>query len=322
MALSKDVAILSIRSLSGGGGGSDVPIATTERAGKVKPDGVSITVENDGTIHSVGGTLTNPLTTAIEVGGIDAGSTYPKGTTYETLFNDLLNPTLYPTYTPPSASLSYSADTYYAVGDSIPAKSATLTYNAGAITLNGLKQNDRGGAATGYAIATTGADTEYSDSSESSGVFSVPALTRSTKGVVKIEGTVSYAQGAQPLDSKGNNYDSPLPAGSVKASKTINFIQAYFYGKSAGSTISDFTGLTKSVTAKVQKSFKFTTNNEYMVFAYDSSYGNLSSILDPNGFETISGWNKSTVVVDGFSYFVYVSADPTTDTNAQFTFKY
>ena len=322
MALSKDVAILSIRSLGGGGGGSDVPIATTERAGKVKPDGVSITVENDGTIHSVGGTLTNPLTTAIEVGGIDAGSTYPKGTTYETIFNDLLNPTLYPTYTAPSASLSYSVDTYYAVGDSIPAKSATLTYNAGAITLNGVKQNDRGGAATQYAVATTGADTEYTDSSASSGSFSVPALTRSSKGTIVLTGTVNYAQGAQPKDSKGADYQTPLPAGSVTASKTVNFIQAYYYGKSANSTISDFTGLTRSVTAKGEKKFSFTTNNEYMVMAYDASYGNLKTILDPNGFDVTSGWTKSSLTVGGLSYFVYVANDPTTDTNAQFTFKY
>lgn len=322
MALSKDVAILSIRSLSGGGGGSDVPIATTERAGKVKPDGVSITVEDDGTIHSVGGTLTNPLTTAIEVGGIDAGSTYPKGTTYETLFNDLLNPTLYPTYTAPSASLSYSADTYYAVGDSIPAKSATLTYNAGAITLNGVKQNDRGGAATQYAVATTGADTEYTDSSASSGSFSIPALTRSSKGTIVLTGTVNYAQGAQPKDSKGADYQTPLPAGSVTASKTVNFIQAYYYGKSATSTISDFTGLTRSVTAKGEKKFSFTTNNEYMVMAYDASYGNLKTILDPNGFDVTSGWTKSSLTVGGLNYFVYISNDPTTDTNAQFTFKY
>lgn len=38
-----------------GGGGGDVPIATTEVAGKVKPDGSTITVDTDGTIHAVGG---------------------------------------------------------------------------------------------------------------------------------------------------------------------------------------------------------------------------------------------------------------------------
>ena len=33
----------------------EVPVATTETAGKVKPDGTTITVDEDGTIHSVGG---------------------------------------------------------------------------------------------------------------------------------------------------------------------------------------------------------------------------------------------------------------------------
>lgn len=39
----------------GGGGGGDVPIATTTTPGIVMPDGTSITIDADGTIHSVGG---------------------------------------------------------------------------------------------------------------------------------------------------------------------------------------------------------------------------------------------------------------------------
>ena len=269
-----------------------------------------------------GGELTNEIDAVISVGGITSGTTYVAGTPIETILADMLEPTLYPTYTAPSASLTYGASANYAVGATVSAMSATLSYNAGAITLNGAKQNNRGGAATNYAIATVGADTEYSDSSASSGSFSVPTLTRSTKGTIVVTGTVSYAEGPQPKDSKGNDYQTPLPAGSVSSSKTLNFIQPYYYGKSASATVSNFTGLTQSVTAKGNKTFSFTTNNEYMVFAYDSSYGNLSSILDSNGFETISGWTKNTLTVSGFSYFVYVSNSPTTDTNAAFTFKY
>lgn len=268
------------------------------------------------------GSLSKAITAAIEVGGIDVGDNFAIGTSYDDMWDALLNPTLYPTFTNPSASLSYSADTYYEVGTSIAAKTATASLNRGAITPAYGTSGYRSGAATNYAIATSGADTEYSDSSTSSGSFSVPALTRATKGNIVLTATVSYAAGEQPKDSKGNNYDSPLAAGSKTASKTMQFIQPYYYGKSSTSTVSSFTGLTKSVTAKGQKQFKFTTNNEYMVIAYDSSYGNLSSIIDPNGFETISGWTKSTLTVGGFSYYVYVANSATTDTNAQFTFKY
>lgn len=42
----------------GGGGTSDIPIATTTTAGKVKPDGTTITITNDGTISAVGGGTT------------------------------------------------------------------------------------------------------------------------------------------------------------------------------------------------------------------------------------------------------------------------
>ena len=268
-----------------------------------------------------GGELSKEIDAVIAVGGITSGTKYSVGTPIENILSDMLEPTLYPTFTAPSASLSYSEDTYYAVGATIAAKSATVSYNAGAITLNGTKQNNRGGAATGYSLATVGADTENS-SSGASGSFSVPPLTRSTKGTIKITGTVSYAQGAQPKDSKGNDYQSPLPAGSVSSSKTLNFIQPYYYGKSASSTISDFTGLTADVSAKGNKTYNYTTNNEYMIIAYDSSYGNLNTILDGNGFDVTGGWTKSTLTVGGFSYFVYIANSPTTDTNAPFTFKY
>ena len=268
------------------------------------------------------GTISRAITAAIDVGGVDAGDTFPQGTSYDDMWDALLNPTLYPTYTPPSADISYSADTYVAVGSTLAAKVAYVGFDRGSIDLNDVEQNKRAGVATQYAIATVGADTEYSDTSASSGSFNVSALTRSTKGTIKITGTVSYEQGPQPKDSKGNDYGTPLAAGSVSATKTINFIQPYYYGKSATATISDFIGLTADVKAKGQKTYKYTTNNEYTVIAYDSSYGNLTSILDGNNFETIGGWTKSTVTVDGFSYFVYVQNSPTTDTNAPYTFKY
>lgn len=266
--------------------------------------------------------LSDDLTTAISVGGIDSGVTYEAGTPLETLFRDLLEPTLYPTLTNPSASISYTTMQYCEVKGSIEAIKSTILLNRGNISPSYGTSGYRSGAATGYSIASSGADTEYSDSSASSDTFNVPALTRSTKGTIVLTGTVSYAQGEQPKDSKGNNYQSPLPAGSVSASKTVTFIQAYFYGASNSSTVSDFTGLAKSVTAKGQKTFNFTTNNQHMVFAYDSAYGNLKSIIDGNGFDVTSGWTKNTVTVDGFTYNVYVADSATTDTNAPFTFKY
>lgn len=271
---------------------------------------------------SGGGSLTRQITAAIDVGGIDSGTVYPVDTPLENILSDLLEPTLYPTLTAPSTSLTYGSNQYYAVGGTVAALTATIALNRGSINPAYGTTGYRSGVATGYAIATSGADTEYSDSSDSSGSFNVPALTRATKGTIIVTGTVNYAAGEQPKDSKGGDYESALPAGSVTANKTLTFIQPYYYGISNSDTVADFTGLTESVTAKGQKTFNYTTNNQYMVFAYDSSYGNLKTILDGNGFDVTGGWTKNTLTVDGFSYFVYVANSPTTDTNAPFTFKY
>lgn len=54
---------------TGGGGTGDVPIATTTTTGKVKPDGTTITITDDGTISAVGGggsTPANMVTTDTE----------------------------------------------------------------------------------------------------------------------------------------------------------------------------------------------------------------------------------------------------------------
>ena len=266
--------------------------------------------------------LTRSITSAIDVGGISKDTTFAEGTALTDMWAYLLEPTLYPSYVAPSAALAYQFDSYYEVGATIPARTATVTYDAGAIVIGSTVQNHRGGAATQFAVDTTGADTDYNDTDPSSGTFSVPALTRSTKGQVKIFGTVSFSEGPQPKDSKGNDYGTPLPAGTVSASKTANFIQAFFYGVADSVPIADFTGFTKLVQPKANRTFNFTTNNQYMVVAYDSSYGNLTSILDGNGFEVIGGWTKSTLVVNGFTYNVYTANSPTTDTNAPFTFKF
>lgn len=300
----------------------DVEITDVEDGQTLKWDETASKWVNASGGSGGGGTTTKAITAAIDVGGISEGTSYPVDTPLEDILADLLEPTLYPTLTAPSATLTYSANQYYAVGATVTAAAATVALNRGSISPAYGTSGYRSGTATGYSISTSGADTEYSNSSVDSGTFNVPALTRATKGTIVLTGTASYAAGEQPKDSKGADYDSPLEAGSVSATKTLTFIQPYYYGVSNSATISDFTGLTENVTAKGNKTFNYTTNNQYMVFAYDASYGNLKTILDGNGFDVTGGWSKSSLTVGGFNYYVYVANSPTTDTNAPFTFKY
>lgn len=270
-----------------------------------------------------GGELETDIVVNNPIGRYANGDTIAAGTDFETIFRGMLTNVYYPTLTNPSVSLTYNLPTYAKVGSTITSRAATLNFNQGSINPQYTATSPyRSGAATNYALATTGADTEYSDSSTSSGSFTVAALTRATKGDITITGTVSYAAGVQPKDSDGNDYDSPLPAGSVTTSKKVSFIQPFYWGVADSKPIADFTGLTESVTAKGNKTVSYTTNNQFMVFAYDASYGNITSILDPNGFEVIGGWTKTNLTVDGFNYFVWTADLATTDTGANFTFKF
>lgn len=284
------------------------------------------TGDNDLVEKSGGGSaeLQVAMTITKSLGGITASVAQPKvyavGTALETILNDLLCEVVTPTYVAPSASMTQYATTIYAIGATVSAKTITVTYDAGAINLDGVKQNDRGGAATNYAIATSGADTEFSDSDASSGVFSVTALTRATKGNIVITGTVTYAQGAQPKDSSGANYGQPLDGGTTTTTQTLEFIIPFYYGVSDTATVSSLSGLSTSLQKKGNRTFTFTQNNQYAVIAYDSTYGNLSKIIEQStGYDVISGWTKYT---DISGFYVYVENSPHTSSSSSYTFQF
>lgn len=265
------------------------------------------------------GKMGEDFTTNIAVGGIPEGTNISKNDTIVSVLKRMMVTTYYPTFTAPSASVTWGT-TLAEVGMPVT-ENAKVNFNAGAITLQGTKQNNRAGAATGYTLTSTGATTNL-DLSNDNGTFNSASVVRATKGNVVITGTVDYAEGPQPLDSDGKNYGEKLAAGSVSGTKTIEFILPFYWGASDDATITDFTGLTKDLSKKGTKTYNYTTNDQYIVFAYDSSYGELTSILDQNGFETISGYDKSTITVGGQSFNVYVSQLATTDNAAANTFKF
>lgn len=265
-----------------------------------------------------GGELTTDLPVALDVGGIKKSKTYPAGTSVEQIFNDLLNPVQNPTLTPPSATLSGIFPSMVKVGTEISAQTATVGLNRGRINPQyQATESYRSGAATGYALALSGASVTYSDNNNT-GSFGVPAFTRNSKGNVTVTATASYGAGCQPTNSIGEPYESPLAAGSVSTTKTIQFVIPFKYGVVSDRTVIDLNSLTDDVSGKASKSYTFATNNEYMVVAYDSAHGELSEIIDPNNFDGTSGFEK---VVMG-DYFVYVSKSPTTDDSATYKFNF
>ena len=273
------------------------------------------------------GTLGQAITASVDVGGIDKGTVFPYGTNYDEMWLNLIDPSVKPTIINPSVTVpEIDFENFHPIAEAIPSQTVHVVYDPGAIMLGDTKQADRAGAATEYRIEIEyfefgkSMSTTVFDQINATGTFTIPTLAG--KGNYWWFVTVYTEPGVQPKDSRGNDYGKPYTSTSITIDPKLRFINPYYYGVSDAATISSVSGLTQDVTAKENKEYAFTTNNQYMVIAYTSGHGNLTSIRDTNGFETISGWNKSTITVNGQSYYAYVSKTPTTDTNAKFIFEY
>lgn len=96
---------------------------------------------------------------------------------------------------------------------------------------------------------------------------------------------------------------------NVSKSISYTFVSPYYVGVSSTDTLTetDIKALTKKVEVKGNKTINYTTAQSYMVFAYPSSYGAISSIIDQNGFNVTDSFTKSTVTVNSVEYYVYCS---------------
>ena len=96
---------------------------------------------------------------------------------------------------------------------------------------------------------------------------------------------------------------------NVSKSVSYTFVNPYYVGVSSTEKKkkTDIKALTKKVEVKGNKTINYTTSQSYMVFAYPSSYGAISSIIDQNGFNVTDSFVRNTVTVNSVEYYVYVS---------------
>ena len=175
--------------------------------------------------------LADNIATVNDLGGIPAGTTVAqlKNKTFSQLFDELIFPTVNPTFDAPIASLSLKSTsttpTIQEVGTkgaSVPtAASFNAGYNPGAIKIAGVKKQNRGGAfdlANSFIYINIPTNREFP--------------TEIPEGTITYKYRAGYTQGPQPLDSKGNKYQTPLPAGTVDSDAvTINGVYPYFTNK-------------------------------------------------------------------------------------------
>lgn len=180
---------------------------------------------------------------------------------------------------------------------------------------------------TNYNLTFNWAVNKTPDTLSLTSPFSSPSIGTGDTSYIEPAFTVTNTTGAE------STYTWTLNAtdsqGSDSSSKIIRWVYPFFYGADS-SDLSGGTGienLTKSVSRKGDKTFGINATNEFIYFAYPASYGNLSIILDGNGFNVTSSFTQYTANVTppvsgvARSYNIYKSNSVTT-INQNFQFKF
>lgn len=176
--------------------------------------------------------LSDDIATVNALGGIPAGTTVAqlKNKTFSQIFDELIFPTVNPTFEGPSAYLSLKSTATTPIiqevgttGASVPVGASFNTiYDAGAIKIAGVKKQNRGGD------LRPNESFIYINNTPTNKKFP----TEIPEGSIIYKYRATHGPGPQPLDSKGNHYQTPLPAGPVdSAAVTINGVYPYFTNK-------------------------------------------------------------------------------------------
>lgn len=210
--------------------------------------------------------------TETKVGGITQGKQYASGTSFETIFRDMLNPTLNPDITAPSASISGGTPYILEVGTS---KNVTFTinFNKGKIhPLYGtepLVDADRAGDAEEYKL--------NGGTAQVTNTFTNITVDKDNATFVA---NVKYAASSvQPKDSKGNNYLTPLASGNVNTA-----ILTYSFTNTIWSNVADITDIRKIEPTTIKYSDKQAT----LEFP-------AATIANPETFDVPSSWSVTSI---------------------------
>ena len=269
----------------------DVNIATVDAVGTVKPDGTTITIADDGTITAVGGggsaSLTEDITTNIEVGGIKPGTLLGTGLTLDEYVR-----MVHVTYLAPGVTLTITpSTTLYKVGTTVTGLVAkvTVTKKSEDITKIEFLVND---------------------------VVKETVTTDVANG-----GTFSYTVDDFTTDTtiKAIVYDT---SSNVPKTSTVKFVSPYYCGTTDDVPTADtIVTLTELVEAKGSKTRTITCANQHVVIAYPASYGKITSILDGNGFENLTDYTNIQETINDVSYEIYYTTGKKTLTNFKYTYK-
>lgn len=247
------------------------------------------------------------VSTVEKLGGIAAGTTVENltGKSYNEILDILIFPTVNPTFTNPTASISLKGySSVQEIGAVAPTSAQfSVSYNPGQITLAGKKQANRGGAQ------------KMEESKILYGSSKTETLpSKVEKGSMRYYYKAAYEQGPQPKDSKGNNYGTPLAAGAVESGAvTVTGYYPAYSGLISTNTVTEtvIKSMTKTISGKKTITVSGPISEQYICFAAPIEW-TVANIKDSNNFDVTSSYTKNTVSVTGLdgkatNYTVYLS---------------
>ena len=270
----------------------DVPVATVDVVGTVKPDGTTITITDDGTITAVGagaagGDVADFVSNTV-VGAIPKNTNLNGKTSMEILKMALVS------YVNPSATVTYSQpNTVLKKGQSFD-----LT-----VTVSGI-------------VKGTNDVAELILIKDGTVLETIPYVT----------GTNSYE--FSPITGINADCSFQIKVGDTQGkqystTKSYSFVDPYYIGATDDIPTADTVlTLTELIEAKSNKTKKVTAADQYVVYAYPSSYGSLTSIIDGNGFENLTDYTKISLTINGVAYNCYHTIGKKSMVDFSYTYKY
>ena len=270
----------------------DVPIATVDVVGTVKPDGTTITITDDGTISAVGGGAAGgdvaDFVSNTVVGAIPKNTDLTGKTSMEILKMALVS------YVNPSATVSYSQQ------NTVLKKGQTFDLT---ITVSGINKGTSDVAELILIQDGTVLETiPYVTGTNSYEFSPITGINTNCSFQIKV------------ADTQGKQYST---------TKSYSFVDPYYIGATDDIPTADtVVTLTEIVEAKSNKTKKVNAVDQYVVYAYPASYGSLSSIIDGNGFENLTDYTKISLTINDVAYNCYHTIGKKSMTNFSYTYKH
>ena len=270
----------------------DVPVATVDAVGTVKPDGTTITITDDGTITAVGGGAAGgdvaDFVSNTVVGAIQKNTDLSGKTSMEILKMALVS------YVNPSATVSYSQT------NTVLKKGQTFDLT---ITVSGIVKGTNDVAELILIKDGTVLETIPYVAGTNSYEFSpITGINADCSFQIKVG------------DTQGKQYST---------TKSYSFVDPYYIGATDGIPTADtVVTLTELIEAKSNKTKKVTAADQYVVYAYPTSYGSLTSIIDGNGFENLTDYTKISLTINDVAYNCYHTTGKKSMTDFSYTYKH